>query len=149
MTVEERFAAKVDRSGDCWLWTGARRLPERRYGLFHWNGPKAAHRVAWQLAHGPIPDGMLVCHSCDNPPCVNPAHLFLGTNADNAADRVAKGRSARTSGEAHPQARLTALQVDAIRASHRAGSSLRALARQHAISPTHVQRLVRGEQWTA
>lgn len=87
----DRFWARVDKSGECWVWTGAA-LPA---GYGRWKGAHRlvyAHRFSWELANGPIPDGMLVCHRCDNPPCVRPDHLFLGTPTDNIRDMNAKGR---------------------------------------------------------
>lgn len=88
----ERFNSKVDRSGECHSWTGS--LVTNGYGAFYWGGRlRTAHRVAWEIVNGPIPAGMCVCHHCDNPRCVNVAHLFLGTNRDNVADRVAKKRT--------------------------------------------------------
>jgi hypothetical protein len=91
MTPTERFWTRVDKSGECWVWTGAHlptgygRLTGAKRGMY-------AHRFSWELHNGPIPDGLLVCHKCDNPPCVRPDHLFLGTNVDNIRDRDAKGR---------------------------------------------------------
>jgi len=91
--VAPRFWAKVAKSDGCWLWTGAR--ASNGYGSFRFADrpcATAAHRAAWELACGPIPHGMHVLHRCDNPPCVNPAHLFLGTHLENVRDREAKGR---------------------------------------------------------
>ena len=99
MTIEERFWSKVIKgsAGDCWHWTGAK-LP-KGYGKFS-VGPRAtrkiinAHRIAWELTNGPIPEGIWVLHDCDNPSCCNPMHLYLGTNTDNVRDKVSKGRQA-------------------------------------------------------
>lgn len=90
-TDEERFWSHVDKSGECWIWT-ASRVPWG-YGKTVRNREETyAHRYSWEMAYGPIPDGMLVMHSCDNPPCVNPSHLLLGTPKDNMDDMRAKGR---------------------------------------------------------
>jgi hypothetical protein len=90
---EWRFWKYVNKTDGCWLWTGA--IGGSGYGLLGVeNRNVPAHRLSWQIHNGPIPDGLLVCHTCDNPPCVNPAHLWLGTNLDNARDKMAKGRHA-------------------------------------------------------
>lgn len=94
--LSERLWAKVRRSDGCWEWTG-KRLP-RGYGQIRINEPRVmvlTHRVSYELAFGPIPEGMNVCHRCDNPPCVRPDHLFLGTTQENATDRKLKGRGHR------------------------------------------------------
>lgn len=95
-TAVERFWTKVDRSAGpegCWLWTAATWKPPSTYGQFPHRGKLLrAHRVSYELAHGPIPEGLVVCHTCDTPRCVNPSHLWVGTNADNTRDRDRKGR---------------------------------------------------------
>ena len=94
MTYEERFWLKVHRGDGCWEWHGCRlsQEPKRNYGIA-WNGYDIrAHRYSWELTNGPVPAGMHVLHRCDNPPCVRPDHLFLGTQGDNLRDAVEKGR---------------------------------------------------------
>lgn len=92
-TIEERFWAKVQKTDDCWMWTGATR---HGYGEISKGGKSTeifvASRFSYELHFGPIPDGFLVCHRCDNPPCVRPDHLFLGTHVENTSDMLSKGR---------------------------------------------------------
>ena len=100
-TPEERFWAKLKTSDDCWEWQGARN--NKGYGILMLKEPgkkhvaRTTHRFSWELHNGPIPNGLWVLHRCDNPPCANPAHLFLGDNADNIRDMWAKGRRDRAS----------------------------------------------------
>lgn len=90
-SVEERFWSFVAKSDGCWTWTGT---TMRGYGQFKTTRLEQAHRVSWRMHFGPIPAGRSVCHSCDNPPCVRPDHLWLGTHAQNMRDMALKGRAA-------------------------------------------------------
>jgi hypothetical protein len=113
---------KKDANSDCWLWQG--KIHSAGYGLLSINGHRQfAHRISYQRTHpNESIEGLVVCHHCDNPPCINPAHLFLGTPKDNIRDMIAKGRNAAAvhpsyvpRGADNPQARLTAQQVEEIR----------------------------------
>ena len=149
--VEDRFWQKVHRIGslECWRWRGAH-VPDG-YGSFllSSNGAGSArfvkvHRLAWILAYGVIPEGMHVCHRCDVRDCVNPRHLFLGTNSDNVADRVAKGRSARLRGARNPRAKLTPEAVAEIRANPGVTSEF---ALRFGVARVQIQRARRGDTW--
>ena len=143
--------------GPCWVWTG-RRL-RRGYGMIAQGAGKyvLTHRLSYALAYGPIPDGLLVCHHCDNPSCVNPPHLFAGTHADNMADMAAKGRrrdgprirrDGYVRGESHPAAKLTEPQVREIRALVDAGSSRHELAARFGVSRQMVRKIANRQAWT-
>lgn len=140
----DRFATKyVVADNGCWEWNAARN--DKGYGHFKMDGAvRQAHRVSWELHFGPIEGGMHVLHKCDNPSCVNPDHLFLGTNADNAADCKAKGRHARPAGESNPRARLTAQQVRDIRASK---ETLAAQAARYGVAASTVWAARSGQNW--
>ena len=103
-----------------------------------------AHRVAWELANGPIPAGLYVLHRCDNRPCCNPSHLFLGTNRDNIADMIAKGRDRKVQGEESPHAKLTAPAVRSIRSD---GRSYKLIGREYGVSAQTVFRIKRRTTW--
>lgn len=152
-TPAERVWQHVSCSdGDaCWEWMGHRN--DKGYGLI-WIGPASggctmAHRAAWESANGPIPDGLCALHRCDNPSCCNPAHLFVGTIADNNADRDAKGRQ-RTRGlpgESNPNAILTEGDVVEIKARRAEGESLAVIARDFPVSKQTIWMIVRGHKW--
>ena len=110
-------------------------------------GVLRAHRLAWEFAYGPIPTGAQVLHRCDNPPCCNPSHLFLGTHQDNMADKVAKGRQTGPKGERHPRALITDADVVAIREAHARGATNVALGRQYGIAPNSVSSIVHRVTW--
>lgn len=132
----------------CWLWTRAVRKdrPLDRYGSFRFQGKnRSPHRISWTLANGPIPVGMLVCHHCDTPECVNPAHLFLGTHADNSADRHRKGRTRLALGEQVGSSKLTNQQVLEIKASTEGTKST---ARRYGVSESTIYCIRTNRQWS-
>lgn len=139
-TPAARLAAKlVATESGCHEWQGARN--QHGYGNIVVGGLMSrTHRVAWQLANGPIPAGMHVLHHCDNPPCCNPEHLFLGTPKTNAEDKTAKGRDRN-------RPRLTIEQADELRARHSAGESVMDLVRATGVPHSVVYPLVRGDTY--
>lgn len=141
----ERFWSKVDKTPTCWIWTAHR--VAWGYGQFGYDGRLIhAHRAAWILTYGPIPDGKLVLHRCDNPPCVRPDHLFLGDNDSNMADAVMKGRMQR--GTQRPLAKLDDEAIRAIRRQYAAGgTTLSILARSYDVSLSLVHGIVHRRRW--
>lgn len=146
--LEDRFWEKVDKAGPCWLWTASK--DRKGYGRIMRpggrGGPLLATRVSWELHYGPIPDGLFVCHHCDNPSCVRPDHLFLGDQFANMGDCSAKGRM--HPGEQNGGAKLTEDDVREIRRRYRAGGiSQSALAREYGLCQASVHELISGKTW--
>ncbi len=147
--LEQRFSEMITKGAtpdDCWSWAGTK---TDGYGMIRsGRGGRMvlAHRVSYQLSRGPIPDGICVLHKCDNPPCTNPEHLFLGTRADNNADKAAKGRwrGGCLLGEANPAAKLTWGQVAEIRAS---GLSQSSIAKTYGVDQKTISLIKRGITW--
>lgn len=155
-TLADRFWEKVRHvEGDgCWEWTGARQSDG--YAVIGYGRPSVedrhrtarGHRVAWELAYGSIPVGLCVLHRCDNPGCVRPDHLFLGTLADNTSDMDRKGRGRRPHGESHPRAKLTLGEVNVIRSLYDAGGVTQAeLGRIFGVSGVTIYKIVTRKIW--
>ena len=153
-SLVDRFWDKVDRPEEgCWPWVAS--TDEKGYGFIKRGGYGRkgssnirAHRVSWMLFNGPIPEGMCICHKCDNPNCVNPEHLFLGTMKDNCHDRDRKGRQRSRKGEEHNLAKLNWRQVEELRdlvLAH--GMSQGGVAQIFSISQTVVSKIVLGQLW--
>jgi hypothetical protein len=150
----ERFWEKVDRSGgadSCWPWSGTRWATG--YGrVAIGTRRRAAHRVAWELTFGPLPswagpDSLCALHRCDNPPCCNPAHLFLGTSAENNHDRHAKGRDGSAPCEENGRAKLTEAQVAEVRARLTGGATERSLAMEFGVTKATIHKIKYGRRW--
>ena len=145
-TLTERFDAKYTRGhvGGCWLWAGC--LTAHGYGRFFSDGKsQGAHRYSYERFVRPIPEGLFVCHHCDTPNCVNPAHLFLGTSADNMRDMKEKGRARAAKGEANSFAKLNDEKVRAIRAD---GRLLREIAPDYGVTMAAVSLIKNRINWS-
>lgn len=157
ITSEERFWSKVDKAGKapehrpemgkCWVWLGFR--DPDGYGHLKWGGRSpGAHRISWWLHNGPIPDETPhVLHHCDNPSCVRPSHLWLGTDADNVRDRQSKGRGRGASGERNRNASLRESDVIEIRRQVEAGEKQVSMARRYRVSQVAIHLICRRKTW--
>ena len=144
--VIDRFNSKweEDENG-CWIWT-AGLYQKTGYGQFKALGiGRRAHRFAWEIEHGPIRDGLFICHHCDQPSCVRISHLFIGTPADNSADMVRKGRSYKHEGAAHGMAVLTEDDAIHIYTSKESGATM---AREYGITPGAVSMIRSRKRWS-
>lgn len=144
----------------CWLWAGG--INEDGYGhVEHDRKNWTTHRLAWVLTHGAVPEGLCVCHKCDTPACINPDHLFIGTNADNILDRHRKGRDAvgdrngsrarpetRPRGEANGRSKFTAEKVVEMRSAYAAGVYQAELARRYGVTPSAIRWILKGLNWS-
>lgn len=155
----DKFWDKVDKNGPkilktkCWVWTAFKN--KLGYGHFKAKGfSPYAHRASWEINIGPIPVGMLVCHKCDNPSCIRPDHLFIGTNADNKRDCVSKDRHYKGGnpphffGEEHPNHVLTEKEVLEIKSKYiKKYGSCTALAREYGVDRSCIYLIVTGKNW--
>lgn len=157
--VATKFWGKVDKRGpdECWEWPVSN---PRSYGSFSLN--KVAyrtHRLSYELHNGPIPDGMFICHKCDNPPCCNPNHLFAGTHQDNMRDMAEKGRWVRVPrdeksvnhcfGARNHSTKLTETNAAQIKARMARGDAKRALAREFGVDVSIMRQIAKGKIWVA
>lgn len=144
--VAERFWEKVNKTETCWLWTGAI-YKKSCYGMFSpiKGSTMPAHRFAWQLAHGTLPEGLDICHTCDVRRCVRLEHLFPGTRQDNMQDCVTKGRIAR--GQSHGMAKLSEAQVLEFRQRYAGGETVKQIHADSPLSLEATRACIRGWNW--
>lgn len=148
--IEERFWSKVGEHSnpdECWNWIAS--INGGGYGKIFYNGKHVdSHRMAWILTYGEIPEGLQVCHTCDNRKCVNPNHLFLGTPLDNMVDKQNKGRAKAPQGEKQNKHKLTDQQVQYIREMHNLNKlDARAAASQMGVGLNTIRRVIKRETW--
>lgn len=145
--IERRFWAKVRKIPDgCWEWQAK---TDRGYGRMATSNRKQvpAHRLSYEIAYGPIPDGLIICHRCDNRRCVRPDHLFAGTYKENTADMYAKGRHDPPRGNRQPRSKLNPAMVRDLRARRMNGESINGLARSFGINYRSAYDIVTGKNW--
>lgn len=145
----QRFWSKVQKTNTCWNWTAF--VNHNGYGRFSFKSkPMHAHRFSWELHNGPIPDGLNVLHRCDNPKCVNPSHLFLGTQKDNVKDMVKKNRQSNKmgrKGESHSQNKLNEANIKRIRELYLKSFTQKELAKLFKVSQSQISRIVNNKNW--
>lgn len=149
----KRFWNKVDKKeNNCWVWKGATEVTG--YGKFSLEGSTKqnyktgkAHRLSYEIHFGEIPNGLCVCHTCDNRLCVNPEHLWLGTREDNNKDRKAKGRNGDINGEKHGRVKLKASYLKDILKKKEEGLSYTRIAKEYGVCQSTISRMVKGVNW--
>lgn len=145
MTTQQRFEYYTKKTDGCWIWIGAN-FGIRRYGAFYFEGKSGgAHVYAYKAFRGEVAPGMFVCHTCDNPLCVNPDHLFLGTPKENTADMMKKQRGKWPNGDAHHLSKLTDAQVAEV-ISLRGRMPQREVASIYGVDASHISRLMSGHK---
>ena len=143
--LQKQFWDKVEKTSGCWEWTASK--THNGYGQFFDGGQVRAHRVSWLYHNGDIPENALVCHHCDNPGCVRPDHLFLGTPADNTMDMVRKGRARGAVGSAHPRAKLTEKDIPRIRDMLRCGARNVDIGKWFGVSAENISGIKHNRIW--
>lgn len=150
-SLQTRFLDKILVDDGCWRWVGCTNDPRNApggYGRFGIEGKnELAHRVSYSIFVAPVPKGLCVCHHCDNPSCVKPAHLFIGTHEENMADCSSKKRLGERRGERNGRAKLTASDVLIIRGLLRDGRTQKSIAEEYGISQSNVSFINLGETW--
>lgn len=149
-TIVRNFWRKVEKTDGCWIWRGATKSGRFPYGKVHRRKKEElAHRLSYEMEYGEFDKSLFVCHKCDNPRCVRPDHLFLGTNADNMADMKSKGRGRTVirRGEDATSVKITEAQAREIVRLHSSGTHLGLLSQQFGLSKAEICRIGTGQRW--
>lgn len=145
--IADRFLSRVSKTEKCWIWKGGK--DDFGYGSFSLEGrARKAHIASYKLFKGDVPEGLCVLHKCDNPPCVRPEHLFLGTKADNMHDMIQKGREKHSKGIDRPMAKLTENDIPTIRKHRNNGLSYGQIGKLFGVDPKTVWSVCNGKTWT-